>query len=338
VSDASSTTFTADRLRELPAHAIAREVALREGRAVEALAERFGDSFDRAIELILGLDGRLIVIGVGKSGQVAAKVASTLTSTGTPSFFVHPADAMHGDLGLLRTGDAALVFSRTGGSDEVCRLLPLVKRIGVPVIAVTAHPGSELGRGADVVIETGTAPEASPWGLVPTSSSTVAMVVGDALAVTLLVRRGFAPEDFAFLHPGGVIGRSASTRVDEIAHAGDALPVVHDDRTLRDALAEIISKKIGMTTIVDRAGRLIGVLTDGDLKRIFVGHESPLDQPVRDFMSSEPRTVGGDALVAEAVRRMEENQPGPITSLVVVDAEQRPTGVIHLHDCLRTQR
>ncbi|MGD8397179.1 MAG: KpsF/GutQ family sugar-phosphate isomerase [Candidatus Eiseniibacteriota bacterium] len=335
MSEATGEEFTLERLRGLPPHAIARTVAEREAGAVVALGERFGASFDRAVELLLDIEGRLIVVGVGKSGQVAAKVASTLTSTGTPSFFVHPADAMHGDLGLIRSGDAALVFSNSGATAEICRLLPLLGRLDIPVIAVTARADSELGSGASVVIETGHAPEASPWGLVPTSSTTVSMVVGDALAVALLVRRGFAAEDFAFLHPGGVIGRSASTRVGEIAHRGSALPRVAVGTTLRDALGEIVSKRLGMTTIVDAQGRLAGVITDGDLKRILLENDAPLDRAVESFMSRSPRTIGGQALVAEAVRRMEENLPGPITSLIVVDGEKRPTGVIHLHDCLR---
>jgi arabinose-5-phosphate isomerase len=205
----------------------------------------------------------------------------------------------------------------------------------VPVIAVTAHAGSELGAAADIVIAIGSPTEASPWGLVPTSSTTAAMVVGDALAVALLVKRGFAREDFASLHPGGFIGRSVTTRVGEIAHRGDGLPRVAATATLREAIAEIISKGLGMTTIVDDDGRLVGVVTDGDLKRILIDHAEPLAMPVADFMSREPRTVAAGELVAEAVRAMEENRPGPITSLVLVDDDRRPTGVVHLHDCLR---
>jgi arabinose-5-phosphate isomerase len=309
-------------------------VALLEAEAIRDLASRFGASFDRAVELIVALTGRLVVTGAGKSGQIAAKVAATLTSTGTPATFVHPADAVHGDLGLLRAGDAALLFSKSGSTDEVCRLLPLIRRMGAPVIAVTGHASSELGRNADLVIETGTPQEASPFGLVPTSSATAALVVGDALAVALLVARGFARDDFVLLHPGGVIGRALTTQVGDIMHRGDDCPRVGAQTSVREALDEIISKRLGMTTVVDGDGRLLGVLTDGDLKRILIRLPDPLGVAVEAVMSTHPRTIASTALVAEALEAMEENRPGPITSLVVVDGDGRPEGVIHLHDCL----
>ena len=327
-----------DDLRQRRPSEIAREVARIEAAAVLDLCDRFGPSFDAAVELIGGLEGRLVVSGAGKSGQIAAKIAATLTSTGTPATFVHPADAVHGDLGLLRKGDAALLLSRSGGTDEVCRLLPLIRRMGVPVIAITARATSELGSGADTVIEIGSPREASPFGLVPTSSATAALVVGDALAVALLVRRGFAREDFALLHPGGVIGRSLTTLVSELMRGGDACPRVEASTTLREALDEIMSKRLGMTTVVDGTGRLVGVLTDGDLKRILVRVKEPLGVRVDAVMSRKPRTIVKTALVAEAVQKMEENQSSPVTALVVVDPDGRPEGVIHLHDCLRPER
>ncbi len=324
-----------DPMQEVPARAVARAVARVEAAAVAALVERFDTSFDRAVELLAGVTGHILVSGAGKSGQIAAKVAATLTSTGSPATFVHPVDALHGDLGLVRAGDAALVFSRSGGTGEVRRLLPPLRAKGVPAVAVTAYRDSELGRAADCVVETGAPPEASPFGLVPTSSTTAALVVGDALAVALMVRRGFRRQDFAELHPGGALGGGLNRQVAEVMHRGDACPKVQASAPLRQALDEIMRKRLGMTTVVDKNDRLVGVLTDGDLKRIFLAMENPLDAQVGEVMSAEPRTIAPVALVSDALEAMEQNQPGPITALVVVDGSGCPAGVIHLHDCLK---
>lgn len=332
------TDFTPEALRDLEPQAIAREVARIEAEAVAALAARFGPDFDCAVELLAALRGRLVVSGAGKSGLVGARIAATLSATGTPASFLHPADALHGDLGLLRSDDAVLLISKSGDTEELHRLVPLLRRIGVPILLITGDPDSALAREVQVVLDHGRPREACPYGIAPTSSATAAAVIGDALAIALLVRRGLSPRDLAFLHPGGVIGRAVTMEVREVMHRGEALPRVAESALLRDALGEIISKRLGMTTVVDAGGALVGVLTDGDLKRILLRHPEPLGLPVGEAMNRGPRTIEGEALLAEAVRRMEENEPGPITSLVVVDAEQHPLGVVHLHDCLRPPR
>jgi arabinose-5-phosphate isomerase len=313
----------------------ARAVVRLEAEAVAALAERLDEGFVRAVELMAACRGKVIVSGVGKSGLLAAKLAATLTSTGTPAVHLHPADALHGDLGLFTPGDVAVFISKSGASEELLALLPYVERLGLPLVAIVADGGSPLARRAQAVIATGPAREACPMDLTPTTSVTQAQVVGDCLAVVLLERRGFKPEDFRFLHPGGVIGRAASRRVEELMHRGDAVPRVREEAVLRDAVLEIMDKRLGITTVVDGEGRLAGVLTDGDFKRILMKHPDPWALRARDVMSRSPRTIEAEALVAAAVRRMEENPGGPITALVIVDAERRPVGLLHLHDCLR---
>jgi arabinose-5-phosphate isomerase len=313
----------------------AREVIRLEAEAVGGLAERLDEGFVRAVELLAGCRGKVIVSGVGKSGLLAAKLAATLTSTGTPAVHLHPADALHGDLGLFAPGDVALFVSKSGRSEELLALLPYVERLGLPLIALVGDPGSPLARRAQAVVATGPVREACPMDLTPTTSITQAQVIGDCLAVVLLERRGFKPEDFRFLHPGGVIGRAASRRVEELMHRGSAVPRVGEGAALRDAVLEIMDKRLGITTVVDEDGRLSGVLTDGDFKRILMKHPEPWGLRVREVMSRSPKVIEPDALVAAAVRRMEENPGGAITALVIVDAERRPVGLLHLHDCLR---
>lgn len=325
-------------LAGLAPHAVAREVAALEAAAVADLAGRFGAAFDRAVELLMDLRGRLIVSGAGKSGLLAQRLAATLTATGTPANFLHPGDAVHGDLGLVRAGDAVLFVSKSGETEELVRLVPALERIGAPILLLTGNPESTLGREAAIVLDHGRPREACPHGLAPTSSITAAGVVGDALAVALMLRRGISVRDLALLHPAGLVGRSATTPVRAIMHQGADLPRIPGTATLRDALAEIISKRLGMTTVVDANGCLAGVLTDGDLKRILLRHAEPLALRVGDVMMPGPRTIDGAALIADAVRVMEENEPGPITSLVIVDGGGRPVGVVHLHDCLRPAR
>lgn len=316
--------------------AIARDVLTREADTLRTVAARLGSSFARAVELLEAASGRIIVCGVGKSGLVGAKIAATFTSTGTPAFFLHPTDAMHGDLGIVSGQDVLLAISKSGRSVELLHLLPYVQRRGAPVIAIVESAGAPLAESAAVVIELGKIEEACSLDLVPTSSTTAAMAVGDALAVALFRRRGLTPEDFAFVHPGGLIGRQVGRRVCELMHGGDKLPRIGETATLRDALVEIVDKGLGVTTVVDREGKLLGILTDGDLKRILLGPhgDGALREPVAKFMSSAPRTIAPQAPVAAAVRLMEERRPGAVTSLVVVEAHQ-PVGIIHLHDCLR---
>jgi arabinose-5-phosphate isomerase len=316
----------------------AREVLDLEGAAVLSLRDRIGPEFERAVRALAAVRGQVVTSGVGKSGLVAKKIAATFTSTGTPATFVHPVDAVHGDLGVVSASDAALLLSKSGETAELLALLPAFRRRGVPTIAMTGNPDSSLARGSDHVIDLGWPREACPEDLVPTSTTTAALALGDALAIVLLRLRGFTREDFVFLHPGGVLGQSALLQVSDLMHRGDALPCVPETATLHEALLEILHKRLGMTTVIDAAGGLAGVLTDGDLKRILLRGPFDMAQPVTAFMTRTPRVIGADALVAQAVRRMEENEGGAITSLVVTGDRGEPVGVIHLHDCLGTRR
>jgi arabinose-5-phosphate isomerase len=318
----------------------AREVLELEGAAVLQLKNRIGKEFEAAVQTLSEARGQVLTLGVGKSGLVAKKIAATLTSTGTPSTFVHPVDAVHGDLGIVSPDDAALLFSKSGETRELLELIPAFRRRGVCVITMTGSAHSSLASASDHVLDIGTPREACGEDLVPTSSTTAMLALGDALAVVLLRLKGFTREDFAMLHPGGVLGRAASLLVRDLMHRNDALPRVSEDATLRQALLEILNKRLGMTTVVDPEGKLSGILTDGDLKRILLRGDSgagsgpDLTQPVSAVMIRSPKTVAADATIARAVRAMEENPGGPITSLVVLDEAGAPEGVLHLHDCL----
>lgn len=317
--------------------ALAREVVRTEAAAVAALEARLDAEFLAAVELLAACTGKVIVSGVGKSGLFAHKLAATLTSTGTPAVFLHPADALHGDAGLFAAGDAALFISKSGASEELVALLPYLERLGIPLVCMVATERSPLAAKSRVVLQTGPLREACPMDLTPTTSITVAQVLGDCLAVALLERRGFSAEDFRFLHPGGVIGRAASRRVEELMHDGEAVPRVGEKAALRDVMLEIMDKRLGITTVVDGTGALAGVVSDGDFKRILVKHPDPWALTAVDVMSRTPSTIARDALVAAAVRAMEERPAGPITALVVVDDARAPIGVLHLHDCLRAR-
>jgi arabinose-5-phosphate isomerase len=317
---------------------IAAEVLAAECEAIASIGPALDEGFERAVEALRVTAGRVIVAGVGKSGLVGAKIAATLRSTGTPALFIHPVEALHGDLGIVGPEDCALLLSKSGESDEVLMLLPTFRRLGVAVIALTAERGSTLARSADHLLCAGPVREAGPIDLVPTASATAMMALGDAVAIALLVRRGFRREHFAFLHPGGVIGRTVLLRVADLMHAGEALPRVGEGAPLREAILEITAKRLGMTTVVDASGRLTGVITDGDLRRAFQRSESPLEAKALQFMTRDPKTIDGAELAVSALRRMEENPGGPITSLVIVDGGGRPVGVIHIHDCLRARR
>jgi len=315
--------------------ALGRRVVRIEAAAVTALERRIGPEFAEAVEILAACRGKVIVSGVGKSGLLAHKLAATLTSTGTPAISLHPVDALHGDSGLFQEGDVALFISKSGGSEELLALLPFLERHGIPLVSIVATADSALEARSTVTLRTGPQREACPMDLTPTTSVTVAQVMGDCLAVALLERRGFDPEDFRFLHPGGVIGSIASRRVEELMHGGAELPKVRATTPLREVMLEIMDKRLGITAVVDQGGRLAGVVTDGDFKRILMKHQDPWGLAARDVMSTRPATIGKDALVATAVRAMEERSAGPITALVVVDAKRRPLGVLHLHDCLR---
>ena len=321
------------RVRDLLA--LAREVVRIEAAAIAALEARIGPEFLAAVELIAACRGKLIVSGVGKSGLIAHKIAGTLTSTGTPSVYLHPSDALHGDAGLFNPGDTALFVSKSGETEELIALLPYLERHGIPLVSLVVTAGSALAAKSRVALVLGPAREACPMDLTPTTSITLAQVMGDCLAVALLERRGFRAEDFRFLHPGGVIGRAASRRVEELMHSGDGLPRVGEHTPMREVVIEIMAKRLGMTTVVDGAGLLVGVISDGDFKRILMKHRDPWALSAAEVMNPEPSTIAGDALVAAGVRAMEERAAGPITALVVTDEARRPIGVLHLHDCLR---
>lgn len=314
---------------------LAREVVRIEAAAVAALEQRLDEAFARAVDVLAACRGKVVVSGVGKSGLIAHKLAATLTSTGTPAVFLHPADALHGDAGLFTPGDVALFISKSGASEELLALLPYVERHGVPLVSIVATPGSALAEKSTVTLPTGPVREACPMDLTPTTSITLAQVMGDCLAIALLERRGFRPEDFQFLHPGGVIGRAASRRVEELMHGGASLPRVAEGTGLREVMLEIMEKRLGITTVVDAAGRLAGVITDGDFKRILVQHPDPWRLTAADVMARTPTTIAPQALVAAAVRIMEQRPAGPITALVVMGDDERPLGILHLHDCLR---
>jgi arabinose-5-phosphate isomerase len=313
----------------------ARGIVRAEAQALAAFESRIGPEFALAVETIAGCRGKVVVSGVGKSGLIGQKIAATLTSTGTPAIFLHPTDAMHGDSGLIAPGDAALFFSKSGATEELLALMPYLERHGIPLVSVVVQPGSPLAQRSIAAIVIGPVAEACPMDLTPTTSITLTQVVGDCLAIALMERRGFEPEDFRFLHPGGVIGRAAARRVGELMHAGDALPQVSENAALREVMLEIMHKRLGITAVVDGAGRLSGVITDGDFRRMLMQHPDPWGLKAAEIMSRSPSTIAADELVASAVRRMEEREQGPITALVVLDDARAPVGILHLHDCLR---
>lgn len=303
-----------------------------EARAIAALVERLDERFAKAVDLLHGCSGKVVVSGMGKSGLIGQKIAATLASTGTPAFFVHPADGIHGDLGMLARQDALLAISNSGETEEVLKLLPFMKRLGIPVIALTGRTQSTLAKHSDVVLDVSVSEEACPLGLAPTSSTTAALAMGDAVAIALLQKRGFKEEDFAQFHPGGALGRRLLFKVRDLMHQGDALPRVSVTAPAKEAIREMTSKKLGMTTMLDAKGRLAGVVTDGDLRRFLEKGHSFAGAKARDLGSKSPRTIRADALAAKALQIMEQFS---ITSLVVVDERKRPAGVIHLHDLLK---
>jgi arabinose-5-phosphate isomerase len=311
----------------------AKRVLRAEAEAVSALADRLNPSFVTACELILACQGRVIVLGIGKSGHIAKKIAATMASTGTPAFFVHPSEAAHGDLGMITRCDVVLALSNSGESDEVIALLPSLKRLGIPLIAMTGNEQSTLSKQANVHLDSGVAQEACPLNLAPTASTTAALALGDALAVALLEARGFQIEDFALSHPGGSLGRRLLVLVRDLMHTGDALPVVRQDVLLRDALLEISKKGMGMTAVVDAAGQLLGIFTDGDLRRALDQGVDVRDTPVSTVMTLAPATIESHKLAAEAVQQMDARR---VNGLLVLEAGIL-VGAINMHDLLRAR-
>jgi arabinose-5-phosphate isomerase len=313
--------------------AMADRVLRLEAESITGLRARLDDRFVRAVKLMHGCRGRVIVTGMGKSGLIGRKIAATLASTGTPAYFLHPAEGVHGDIGMVAKDDLVLGLSNSGETDEVLAVLPAIKRLRIPLILLTGNPGSTLARQADVVLDVAVPEEACPMNLAPTSSTTAALAMGDALAMALLDLRGLRPEDYAALHPRGALGWQSLFRVRDLMHAGDALPVISETATMKEAIEEMSAKRLGMTTVVDGAGRLVGVITDGDLRRHQLVHGTLLDRRAGECMTTDPKRIGADELAARALALME----GVMTSLVITDESGRPAGVVHIHDILRAK-
>lgn len=300
--------------------------------AVQELLPRIDADFIKACELILSCKGRVVVVGMGKSGHIGNKIAATLASTGTTSFFVHPAEASHGDMGMITKDDIVLALSNSGSTAEIVTLLPLIKRLGIRLISMTGNPDSPLAKAAEVNLDARVSQEACPLNLAPTSSTTASLVLGDALAIALLEARGFTAEDFAFSHPGGALGRRLLLKVENVMHSGESLPQVTRGTSLRDALLEMTQKGLGMTTVLEADGHLAGIFTDGDLRRALDKGIDVRNARIDDVMTPHGKTIRAEMLAAEALKIMEDNK---ISALVVVDGNDRPIGAFNLGDLLR---
>ncbi len=304
-----------------------------EAAAIQGLAERLGEPFLRAVDLAAACTGKIVVTGLGKSGIICKKIAATLSSTGTPAIFLHAADALHGDCGLLARDDLILAISKSGETSEVLQILNVAKRLGLPVIAMPGERDSTLARYAEVVLDVSVAEEACPLGLAPTTSTAVALAMGDALAMALMDKKGFGKDDFASLHPAGSIGKKL-LRVGELMHRGESIPRVLRSTLMSDVIYEMSRKTLGMTTVTDEKGVLAGIISDGDLRRLLERSPNPMQLSAGEAMTKKPKTIYADELATSALAKMEELK---ITSLVVVDADMKVIGVIHLHDLWRTE-
>lgn len=311
-----------------PALVEARRVLEVEAAAIRAVAEHLDAKFTDAVEMIFAASGRVITMGMGKSGIICRKISSTLASTGTPSFFLHPAEAIHGDLGMVVSGDVVLAVSNSGESEEIIRLLDPLKRVGAKLVSITGNPASTLARNSDLHISAAIPREACPLGLAPTASTTATLALGDALAMALLLRKGFKEEDFAFLHPGGKLGKRF-LRVHDLMHSGDEMPIVESNTPMRDVIYEMSRKGFGITAVRDSEGKLAGVVSDGDLRRLLQKDERILQSTAHDCMKANPITIAENEFASAALQIMEERK---ITSLFITDAEGRIRGIIHLHD------
>ena len=304
-----------------------------EASAIEGLRKKVDASFGRAVDLLRAARGEVVVTGVGKSGLIGRKIASTMASTGTPAFFLHAGEGIHGDLGMVRRGDVVIALSNSGETEEIVRLLPMFQRMGLPVIALTGNPDSTLAKYADVVLDVGVPEEACPLGLAPTASTTATLAMGDALAVVLFEEKGFSEEDFARLHPGGALGRRLQT-VADLMHTGDEVPIVPSEMPLKDALLVISAKRLGVTGVVDGEGKLAGVITDGDVRRATQSGVDLYKSKAGEVMTPSPKRISSKELAAAALRMMEEYS---ITSLFVFEASSpaKPVGIVHIHDLLK---
>ncbi|MCW9012649.1 MAG: KpsF/GutQ family sugar-phosphate isomerase [Gammaproteobacteria bacterium] len=316
-----------DHLKKLGLAVIETELA-----SIAALKPRINDDFAKACELMLACEGRVVVTGMGKSGHIGNKIAATLASTGTPAFFVHPGEASHGDLGMITEKDVVIALSNSGETNEILTIVPIIKRLGVPLISMTGKPASTLSSEASINLDVGVEKEACPLGLAPTSSTTVALVMGDALAVALLETRGFTEEDFALSHPGGSLGRRLLLHVNDIMHTGDTIPTVYENASLRDALLEMTRKKLGMTAIIDKENNLLGIYTDGDLRRTLDKNVDVHTAVIKDVMTRGGTTTTSNVLAAEALKIMQDKK---INAILVTDENNKLTGALNMHDLLR---
>lgn len=303
-----------------------------EERAVAGLKEFINDDFVRAVEIILACKGRTVITGVGKSGVIAQKIVATLNSTGTPSIYLHPTDAVHGDLGMVRQGDVVIAISKSGNSEELVYLLPLFKRIQVPVISMVGNLKGKMVAFSDVILNCTIEEEACPHDLAPTSSTTATLVMGDALAVALLEARNFSKEDFAFFHPGGSLGKKLLLTTKEFMVSGEALPIVSADDKMKSVLFEITKKRMGATLVLDPAGQLLGVVTDGDVRRGLEKYPNLFEMTAKDVMSKNPKTIRANTLASAALKKMETHS---ITQIVALDEEDKPIGLVHIHDLIK---
>jgi arabinose-5-phosphate isomerase len=311
-----------------PALAEARRVLEVEAAAILGLIDHLDETFINVVEMINTISGRVITMGLGKSGIICKKISATLASTGTPSFFLHPAEAIHGDLGMIVRGDVVLAVSNSGETEELVRLIPSIKRIGAEIVAITGNPSSTLAKTSDYHLNAAISKEACPLGLAPTASTTATLALGDALAMALLLRKGFKEEDFAFLHPGGKLGKRF-LRVRDLMHIGDDVPVVNESTEMHDVIYEMSKKGFGITAVVDARGALAGVISDGDLRRLLQNDDQIVRKSARESMKPHPQTIDGSELASAALQIMEQKK---ITSLFITDSERRVEGIIHLHD------
>jgi arabinose-5-phosphate isomerase len=314
---------------------IGREVLKKEAEAILQVMDSLDNSFEQAVDIIFKCSGRIVLTGIGKSGLVCKKIASTLSSVGTPALFLHPADSLHGDLGMLQGSDVLVVVSNSGETEEVISILPWIKRMGITTLVITGNTNSTIARQGDVVLNV-RVDEACPFNMVPTSSTTATLAIGDAIAVALIERRNFRIEDFASLHPGGSIGRKLLLKVEDLMHVGDVLPKVYEEASMKEAILEISSKRLGVAGVYSKKEELVGIITDGDLRRAIEKHDNVLEKRACDVMTANPKTILKDSLAVYALRQMEEFS---ITSLFVMEKEgvKTPVGIIHIHDLLKAK-
>ena len=314
---------------------IGKEVLKKEADAILSVMARLNNDFDTAVDTIARCRGRVVLTGIGKSGLICKKIASTLSSVGTSAIFLHPADSVHGDLGILQKGDVVIVVSNSGETEEIIRILPWIQRMDIAMLVITGNPASTIAGYGDIVLNV-KVDEACPYNVVPTSSTTATLALGDAIAIALMEKRAFKIEDFASLHPGGALGRKLFLTVEDLMHAGDALPRVSRTTPMKDVILEITSKRLGVTAVMNEEDQLVGVVTDGDLRRAIEKYENVLTKNASDVMTQNPKTIRKDALAVHALKKMEEFS---ITSIFVLEkeGEERPVGIIHIHDLLKAK-